>query len=936
MSHAAPDPVPPAPIGDLLAHRGRVTALARRLVSAADADDVAQETWLSALRRPPRADGTADRWLLRVARNAALKLRRGSSRRVARDAVAAHARRGVEEAPDVVLAHAESHRRVVEAVLRLEEPYRSTVLLRWFEDVEVAEIARRHGCPVETVRTRLKRAHAQLRDLLGGDGDAGDARPPASRLHAVLLPLVGREGAVTKTTTGGLAAMAVGWKICTAAALVIAGAFLWWNGPTTGVGETTAASAGPAPLVARARPVGSARAGSSPGIEAKADGALAATPGNEASARPPRLLRVTDDRGYALRDVRATVLGEERAPGTPAPDGSVSLAASDAPRRALVIAPGRPPCVVDVPPGDGTLDIALPGGASLSGVVRIDGRAPTEPVVLQFGYADARSFVGEEAGVAISPHYAQGFEPHRAGAVTGEGGRFRFDGLPATAPGGIRIPDWLAFRDRPALVRATDVPIPGDEILLDLVAFPRVRGRVTSGGAPLVGAFVRVEWTTADGGRSSRTRVVEPDGSFLRPVECLDPRDVQVVVSDPDDRTEHPVAVPSPLSPVTEIGAVEIEAAVRARLRVVGADGRPLAGAVVVTGPGGTHVEGVTDADGGLEFAAVGGHASVTVAARGFAPAAATWDAGSPVATHEIRLEPAPLLAVRYDARGAAGPRNHVRLKIEGPQGAVGAATDAVEAARAAAGASPVMASRRAPEVDAQWYVFAGAVPEWIVEDLAADVPCRFSVIDDFGTCVAAGDLALAPGERRSMTITPSAAARTITVTVTDESGRPLGGAEVRVSDAAPPDEAGPQLCYLPAGDDGRAVFGGFRGERAAVLVEHPGRAAWVEPSLVVGADGLTLAVRLPGERRLVVRVTDEAGHPVAGADVEVTVPRAPESGAAAISWSGDETAPGVHEVGGVPEGVLSVTAATQDGRSGSAQAAPGATEVTVTLRDAD
>src|SRR5262249_12078539 len=54
----------------------------------------------------------------------------------------------------------------------LTEPYRTPVWLRWFEDLQAHEVAARMAVPVATVRTRLQRAHAQLRSRL--DRDYGD------------------------------------------------------------------------------------------------------------------------------------------------------------------------------------------------------------------------------------------------------------------------------------------------------------------------------------------------------------------------------------------------------------------------------------------------------------------------------------------------------------------------------------------------------------------------------------------------------------------------------------------------------------------------------------------------------------------------------------------------------------------------------------------
>ena len=69
---------------------------------------------------------------------------------------------------------------VVDAVGALEEPYRNTVLLRYYEGLWPRAIAAQLGVPVKTINTRLHRAHLQLREILDrerrrdGDGDDGD------------------------------------------------------------------------------------------------------------------------------------------------------------------------------------------------------------------------------------------------------------------------------------------------------------------------------------------------------------------------------------------------------------------------------------------------------------------------------------------------------------------------------------------------------------------------------------------------------------------------------------------------------------------------------------------------------------------------------------------------------------------------------------------
>src|SRR5262245_53645134 len=148
---------------ELLAHAGWLRALAASLVRD-DADDVVQATMLAALRTPPREGVPLAPWLARVARHLSLNTRRAASRR----AHHAHAVPPAPAAPSPAesVARAEMFEEVVRAVLDLEPIHRDVVLLRFFNGLEWPETAARLSVPVETARTRLKRALAVLRERL--------------------------------------------------------------------------------------------------------------------------------------------------------------------------------------------------------------------------------------------------------------------------------------------------------------------------------------------------------------------------------------------------------------------------------------------------------------------------------------------------------------------------------------------------------------------------------------------------------------------------------------------------------------------------------------------------------------------------------------------------------------------------------------------------
>lgn len=193
----------------LLAHTEWVRRLTRRLVlDAAGADDVAQETLLHALEREGAPVRHPRAWLATVARSLARRLRRAQERRADHEA-RAPAPRGERAAAEVV-ARASLHRAVVEAVLALAEPYRSTILVRFFEDVDARAVAQRLDVPLETVRTRLKRGLALLRERLERSND-------------------GRDWALLAAPLGTAGTIATAAKLVAAAALVAALAIGAWR-----------------------------------------------------------------------------------------------------------------------------------------------------------------------------------------------------------------------------------------------------------------------------------------------------------------------------------------------------------------------------------------------------------------------------------------------------------------------------------------------------------------------------------------------------------------------------------------------------------------------------------------------------------------------------------------------------------------------------------
>lgn len=207
----------------LLARAPRVRALARGLCSdAAAQEDLTQEALLVALQRPG-GEAAPLAWFRRVLERLSVDRGRSEGARRTREQRAARA----EAQPSTLdlVARADLQRRLVEEVLALDEPYRSTLIERWFEERTPEQIARRLGISASTVRTRLARGHALLRERL--QRREGTNWMPA--LAALGAAHGGAPAATTTLATGGML-VATGTKLTLLAVAVALGA-LWWAWP---------------------------------------------------------------------------------------------------------------------------------------------------------------------------------------------------------------------------------------------------------------------------------------------------------------------------------------------------------------------------------------------------------------------------------------------------------------------------------------------------------------------------------------------------------------------------------------------------------------------------------------------------------------------------------------------------------------------------------
>lgn len=179
MSHLKDDPtitrtrdgITPAQMPQLAPHfpstlvreTAHLRAFARRIVADGDADDLVQDTLVTALSQPspPRS---LRPWLRRVLRNQQRATARRDIRRRAREDTSTIGE--PISSVDDRIAQSELIRALQTILCELDEPYRRTLEQRFFAERTAADIARMEGCPAATVRWRMQEGLRQVRRKL--------------------------------------------------------------------------------------------------------------------------------------------------------------------------------------------------------------------------------------------------------------------------------------------------------------------------------------------------------------------------------------------------------------------------------------------------------------------------------------------------------------------------------------------------------------------------------------------------------------------------------------------------------------------------------------------------------------------------------------------------------------------------------------------------
>ncbi len=320
----------------LLAHAAKLRRLAAHLVTdSATADDLVQDTFVAALHAAPSDDRPLEPWLSRVVRNFAKKAKRAKLRREDRERDLApldHV-----PTPAAIAERLEVQRVLLETLGSIDDPFRTTLVLRYFEDLSSSEIARLQKVPAATVRWRHQRGLELLREKL-------DQRFRGSRATwcALVLPLarphLASMAAASTAATQGVLAMSAVTKIVGALAVTAVAGVLWWkldgSNELAAPAAAHASEAAPSPQIAPATTISARTPEVAESREpAKADAPAVAAPAAPIAAKPLEALthlvadaHFVDVSGAPCRGVELTVNGESpRASAKSGGDGRATL-----------------------------------------------------------------------------------------------------------------------------------------------------------------------------------------------------------------------------------------------------------------------------------------------------------------------------------------------------------------------------------------------------------------------------------------------------------------------------------------------------------------------------------------------------------------------------------------------------------------------------------
>lgn len=596
------------------------------------AEDLAQEALEAGLNRDvPPLRGIRS-WLYGVLRN----LTRQAARREAhlRERELRSASPQPQTTPDELLEKIEVQRAVSDAVIQLPEALRSALILRFYEQRSVREVARVLDISDAAAESRIRRGLQQLRRSF-------TARYGTS-WSVVLAPIASSSTLIPTATL--IMSTKTKFILATACALMLTGVYVAL--------ERVDADADHFPT---ARTVDSHAAANAPSDSIVAHEAASSwsplTDQHLGIARAPAMddlrLHVVDHADDPVQGARFALYranaDEVIASGVTDEEGAAALPVIDGTALVIVAASGRAPWCGQLPIGPKP-EIKLPLGKTVSGFVLVDGKPAVRTLPLELR-SDLRLLPREIVSSRILE--LVNIDPQATGTITGftdTVGHFTFYGLPDEWEGSIRCTDALFMtrgQNSQVLHPApwTPIPPPHTNFVLDLLESPAVRGQVVlhDESTPAFPGWVTATLRYPHNQKALNVSKLQPDGSFeivMRPWVRAEeqPLYLELAVSTTACSTQWTF---EPIPPDLAVGKCVLPPTRRLTLQVALPEGGALVGASA--GVAGM-LAGPTDDDGRLTLEVSTELCEVDIRADGFIPDRVQLEAGEEAVERRIAL----------------------------------------------------------------------------------------------------------------------------------------------------------------------------------------------------------------------------------------------------------------------------------------------------------
>ncbi|MEN8151898.1 MAG: sigma-70 family RNA polymerase sigma factor, partial [Planctomycetota bacterium] len=824
--------------------------------------------FLAALRGGTVPVRDTGKWLRGVTRNLARKWIRAESRRRRREdkppASVAPA------SPEETAERLETETALTDSVRALPEPYRTVVVLRYFDGLSTAETAARTEAPEATVKTRLRRALEMLRDRL--DGRYGGRHAWLPLLIRVARPEDPVAAAATTGAATGAATLVAGGALMAKKILVVTVFAAVLAAVAVSTLYPDLVNPGPAPHGGSGEPP----------VVADGDVPDAATGEENASGASGTSGGIPADEAF-----RVVVRHFD---GTPATGAKVRLLGGEVKTLGDALADEAGTAVLRATGGAAVVHVTAPGAVRERR--HIDAIAGTEVVVeLAEGSVISGKLLFGEAPAAGVELWLSSHDPRvgNLSVVTDSRGAFRFSGL---APGAhvSLFAGWDVTFIEPAGKNNVKLTAPATDLALRALRHPGIRGIVVdTDGKPMEGARVLCSYRARQGGGGSHRVATGPDGRFearasvgRTPIES-----VRIVATTPDGtRREVLELVPTPPRPGNvDVGRIVMRAPRTFAFEVAGPESRPVTGAVVVPADDLSRASAPTDAGGRTRLTVAGGTTAVHVVASGLGHVEVPLpdDPAEPV---PVRLPGGTLLTVRVKKRDGRPPL-HLALEVRADARLMDGPETFAWYLFPRTGTSKPVATHQTDKATGLLFSLpmTGVVR---VNGIRPGVRFRLVVRDTVADReLETRELTLDPREVRDEEFLLTIVDRTLVVVVTDHEGNPIPRAQVEAW-------TGRGAVSTSTTAEGRAEIPGLREEKVRVVVERRGRVPFVATYPIVDLpDELRVSLR-PG-RRVRLTVVGPSGKPV---EPERTTAIAPDLEYAFQGFGVDE---GIHDFHDLP-----------------------------------